>query len=35
MRGGLAAKGRITERLGVKHVAFPTWTLAPTPDDGT
>lgn len=29
----LAAKGRIVERLGVDHVAFPTWTLA-TPPDG-
>jgi hypothetical protein len=29
----LAAKGRIVERLGVKHVAFPTWTLATVPDE--
>jgi hypothetical protein len=28
----LDAKGRIVERLGVRHVAFPTWTLAPQPD---
>ena len=27
----LAAKGRIVERLGVAHVAFPTWTLADPP----
>ena len=25
----LAAKGRITRRLGVDHVTFPTWTLVP------
>jgi hypothetical protein len=30
----LAARGRITERLGVKHVNFPTWTLVPVPDTG-
>jgi hypothetical protein len=29
----LAAKGRIVERLGVSHVAFPTWTLAEPPED--
>ena len=32
--GELAAKGRIVKRLGVSHVAFPTWTLA-APPDGT
>jgi hypothetical protein len=31
--GELAAKGRIVRRLGVAHVAFPTWTLAAPPDD--
>lgn len=26
----LRAKGRIVERLGVAHLAFPTWTRMPT-----
>jgi hypothetical protein len=28
----LRAKGRIVERLGVAHVAFPTWTRVPPED---
>jgi hypothetical protein len=27
----LAAKGRIVEHLGVRHVSFPTWTPVPAP----
>jgi hypothetical protein len=30
----LAARGRIVERMGVRHVAFPTWTPV-GPDDPT
>jgi hypothetical protein len=27
----LAAKGRLVEHLGVRHLAFPTWTPVPAP----
>lgn len=31
----LSAKGRIVERLGVEHIAFPTWTRVADPGSGS